>query len=157
MWNVPAFLLSVLAVWISNTINNRLDEFSSLAAKHYHDVIYISYENRLDKPVFLQFGTAKRGQNGFTEPKRIEPGHVLYERVQTELRTASSERNCALISKQESFDDSNTEKVFIIVASPREDCMNKVFRIFKDKVIESCDPPDKHWHLGTIQVYQDGS
>jgi len=138
-------ILSHLTTYVTGSVGSALD--------HYHNVEYNIFENRCDKTLWLQFGTALDGRFGFAERLKIEPNNAVYERIQTEFSAASAERKCALLSKGDS-DSSDVEKMLIIVNHPKEPCLSKVFAIYKDKVTVNCNPQNRHWHLGDVKAWQ---
>jgi len=145
-WGDVAF--SACCVVIAVLFNNYFHITSN-----YNNVCYITFENRRNMPVFLQWGTAGDGNYGYGKHIKLEPDHAICRRIQTGHSSLFSRRACARVSQDELSTRGN---MTIILGNPEESYHTKVFQITDTGVTEFRNPEQRCWHDGELQTYQGG-
>lgn len=143
-WGDLAF--SGFCVIIGVVFQTYIDKTSN-----YNSVCYITFENRRNVPVFLQWGRAGDGNYGYGDYIQLDPNHAICRRLQTGHSTLFSTRACARVCQDRLSTRGN---ITIILGDPEERYHTKIYQITDAGVTEFRNPEERFWHDGELQTYQ---
>ena len=117
----------------------------------YYNTSLIILENRMNNPVYIQWGDAEDTRFGYGEYIPLEPNQVKGRRVQCRYQGLSGKRPCVRIFQSRNNTDRN---VTIILWEPNEKYHTKVYRIEEDGITEARNPTVRQWHTGEFDVHR---